>query len=227
MLRQPTLDLLHELRLAGMARAFEEQTAMPDIAELSFEDRLSLLLEREKAEREQRRYQRLKGHAGSTSTPPSKTSTSRHPADSTDPSCSGSPPASGSGTARPSSSPAPPDPASPTSPAHSATKPAATANRVRSALLRWAERSPHWIGCRWAAAGPTCVEGPSHPIPWKPAGKGSPDPTHPDAPRWSDLRWKVFKRSSGQWLLRWRRRPARSWLPWWRSGSVTELAACG
>ena len=55
MLRQPTLDLLHELRLSGMAQAFEEQTAMPDIAELSFEDRLSLLLEREKTEREQRR----------------------------------------------------------------------------------------------------------------------------------------------------------------------------
>ena len=63
MLRQPTLDLLHELRLAGMAQAFEEQTAMPDISELSFEDRLSLLLEREKTDREQRRYQRLKGHA--------------------------------------------------------------------------------------------------------------------------------------------------------------------
>ena len=63
MLRQPTLDLLRELRLAGMAQAFQEQTAMPDIAELSFEDRLSLLLEREKTDREQRRYQRLKGHA--------------------------------------------------------------------------------------------------------------------------------------------------------------------
>ena len=63
MLRQPTLDLLHELRLAGMAQAFEEQAAMPDISELSFEDRLSLLLEREKTDRAQRRYQRLKGHA--------------------------------------------------------------------------------------------------------------------------------------------------------------------
>ena len=63
MLRQPTLDLLRELRLAGMAQAFEEQTAMPDISELSFEDRLSLLLEREKTEREQRRYVRLKGLA--------------------------------------------------------------------------------------------------------------------------------------------------------------------
>ena len=36
---------------------------MPDIAELSFDDRLSLLLERERTEREQRRYQRLKGQA--------------------------------------------------------------------------------------------------------------------------------------------------------------------
>ena len=50
MLRQPTLDLLHELRLSGMAQAFDEQAAMPDIAELSFEDRLSLLLEREKTD---------------------------------------------------------------------------------------------------------------------------------------------------------------------------------
>ena len=63
MLRQPTLDLLHELRLAGMAQAFEEQLAMPDIGELAFEDRLSLLLEREKTERAQRRYQRLRGLA--------------------------------------------------------------------------------------------------------------------------------------------------------------------
>ena len=72
---------------------------MPDISELSFEDRLSLLLEREKSDREQRRYQRLKATPNSTSTPPSKTSTSRLPA-WTDPSCSASPPGSGSGTAR-------------------------------------------------------------------------------------------------------------------------------
>jgi len=45
MLRQPTLDLLHELRRAGMAQAFEEQLAMPDIRERAFEDRLSLLLD--------------------------------------------------------------------------------------------------------------------------------------------------------------------------------------
>ena len=63
MLRQPTLDLLHELRLTGMAQAFEEQLAMADGGELAFDDRLSLLLEREKTEREQRRYLRLKGLA--------------------------------------------------------------------------------------------------------------------------------------------------------------------
>ena len=62
-LRQPTLDLLDELRFTGIARAFDEQTAMPDIAELVFEDRLSLLLEREKTDRERCRYQSLKGHA--------------------------------------------------------------------------------------------------------------------------------------------------------------------
>ena len=50
-------------RAAGMAQPCEEQTAMPDISELSFEDRLSLLLEREKTDRAQRRYQRLKGLA--------------------------------------------------------------------------------------------------------------------------------------------------------------------
>ena len=40
-----------------MAQAFEQQAAIPDIAELSFDDRLGLLLEREKTDREQRRCQ--------------------------------------------------------------------------------------------------------------------------------------------------------------------------
>lgn len=63
MLHQPTLDLLHELRLPGMAQAFEEQQAVPDIRELAFEDRLALLLEREKTDRANRRFQRLLGQA--------------------------------------------------------------------------------------------------------------------------------------------------------------------
>lgn len=63
MLQQPTLQLLHELRLPGMAAALEEQQGMPDLRELAFEDRLALLLEREKAERADRRFQRLLGQA--------------------------------------------------------------------------------------------------------------------------------------------------------------------
>lgn len=63
MLQQPTFQLLHELRLPGMAAALEEQQGMPDIRELAFEDRLALLLEREKTERADRRFQRLLGQA--------------------------------------------------------------------------------------------------------------------------------------------------------------------
>jgi DNA replication protein DnaC len=63
MLQQPTFQLLHELRLPGMAAALEEQQGMPDLRELDFEDRLALLLEREKTERADRRFQRLLGQA--------------------------------------------------------------------------------------------------------------------------------------------------------------------
>ena len=63
MLQQPTFQLLHELRLPAMAAALEEQQGIPDISELSFEDRLVLLLEREKIDRADRRFQRLRGQA--------------------------------------------------------------------------------------------------------------------------------------------------------------------
>jgi DNA replication protein DnaC len=63
MLQQPTFDLLHELRLPGMAAALEEQQGMTDIQELAFDDRLVLLLERERTERSDRRFQRLLGQA--------------------------------------------------------------------------------------------------------------------------------------------------------------------
>jgi DNA replication protein DnaC len=55
MLSHPTLDRLHELGLAGMARALEEQRRQPDAAELSFEDRLALLVDREALERDTKR----------------------------------------------------------------------------------------------------------------------------------------------------------------------------
>jgi len=57
MLNHPTLDKLHELRFIGMARALTEQMALPDIDDLSFEERLGLLVDREATEREDRRLQ--------------------------------------------------------------------------------------------------------------------------------------------------------------------------
>ncbi len=55
MLKHVTLDQLQELKLHGMARAFEEQLQMPEVRELSFEERLGLLVEREATERASRR----------------------------------------------------------------------------------------------------------------------------------------------------------------------------
>lgn len=54
-----TIDRLHALRLPGMAAAFTEQLHSRAAAELPFEERLALLLEREVTYREDRRLQRL------------------------------------------------------------------------------------------------------------------------------------------------------------------------
>ena len=56
-LTNPTTELLLSLKLAGMAEAFQEQCAMPDYNQLGFEDRLALLLERERLHRSDRSYQ--------------------------------------------------------------------------------------------------------------------------------------------------------------------------
>ncbi|MFL5331640.1 MAG: IS21-like element helper ATPase IstB [Geminicoccaceae bacterium] len=69
MLTHPTLDQLHQLGLAGMARAFEELAATPSSAELDHAEWLGLLLDRELANRQDRRlkarlrYARLRQHA--------------------------------------------------------------------------------------------------------------------------------------------------------------------
>jgi len=55
MLTHPTLDKLQALKFTGMATALAEQMQMPDIAELSFEERLGLLIDREATERDNRR----------------------------------------------------------------------------------------------------------------------------------------------------------------------------
>lgn len=54
MLHHPTHEQLHQLRLFGMARAFTEQQAIPDIARLTVEERLGLWVEREVTERNSR-----------------------------------------------------------------------------------------------------------------------------------------------------------------------------
>lgn len=61
MLIHPTIEKLHALRLAGMAKALQQQLKDPDAKVLSFEDRLGLLVDAEETERDSRRLkQRLK-----------------------------------------------------------------------------------------------------------------------------------------------------------------------
>jgi hypothetical protein len=45
MLNHPTVERLRDLGLVGMIHAFEEQRRQPDSAQLSFEDRLAMLVE--------------------------------------------------------------------------------------------------------------------------------------------------------------------------------------
>jgi DNA replication protein DnaC len=69
LLAHPTLDQLRQLGLAGMARAFEELAATPSGAELDHAEWLGLLLDRELADRQDRRlkarlrYARLRHQA--------------------------------------------------------------------------------------------------------------------------------------------------------------------
>lgn len=55
MLLHPTIEKLQALRLNGMARALQDQMTMSSDADLSFEERLGLLVDREATERDSRR----------------------------------------------------------------------------------------------------------------------------------------------------------------------------
>jgi DNA replication protein DnaC len=59
MLIQQTREHLHTLRLTGMLQALDEQLEQPAMAELSFEERLAILVDREVLYRENRRLERL------------------------------------------------------------------------------------------------------------------------------------------------------------------------
>jgi DNA replication protein DnaC len=58
MLNQPTLDKLCALRLRGMAAALQQQMQEPDIHQLSFEERLGLLIDRQWDWRQNRALER-------------------------------------------------------------------------------------------------------------------------------------------------------------------------
>ena len=59
MLNQQTTDQLRALKLTGMLEAWEQQREQPQTHDLSFDERLALLVEREVLHRENRRLARL------------------------------------------------------------------------------------------------------------------------------------------------------------------------
>ena len=59
MLIEQTISKLHEMKLHGMAHALREQLQQPEISELPFEERFSLLVDREWTHRENTRMTRL------------------------------------------------------------------------------------------------------------------------------------------------------------------------
>ena len=63
MLTHPTIDKLHALRLTAMATAFEQQRSSRQHAELSFDDRLGLLVDTEWTARESRKLTQRLRHA--------------------------------------------------------------------------------------------------------------------------------------------------------------------
>lgn len=58
MLRQATLDKMHGMRLTAMAAEFESQLASPRLAELSFEERVGMMVDAEWTARESRKLRR-------------------------------------------------------------------------------------------------------------------------------------------------------------------------
>jgi DNA replication protein DnaC len=58
MLNHPSLDKLRHMKLDGMAQAFQEQLELKSSQELSFEERLGLLIDREMTHRDNRRFDR-------------------------------------------------------------------------------------------------------------------------------------------------------------------------
>ena len=100
MLPHPTQERLLALGLTGMAKALDDQRRQPDIAALSFEERLALLIDREATERENKRLVTRLKFAACARTRSSRTSICARPAASTAPCSRSSPPAIGSTASR-------------------------------------------------------------------------------------------------------------------------------
>ena len=63
MLNEQTTEKLYHMKLNGMAEAFKEQLLQPDLADLSFEERFALLVDRQWTWKESRRMRRLLSRA--------------------------------------------------------------------------------------------------------------------------------------------------------------------
>jgi DNA replication protein DnaC len=63
MLNEQTIEKLYAMKLNGMAEAFKEQLQMTDMNDLSFDERFSLLVDRQWTWREDRRMKRLLSNA--------------------------------------------------------------------------------------------------------------------------------------------------------------------
>lgn len=83
MLMHPATQTLNALGLGGMAKALEEQQAMPGIEDLAFEERLALLIDREKLYRMNRRLTTRLKRQSSAMRPASRTSIYVHQGAST------------------------------------------------------------------------------------------------------------------------------------------------
>src|ERR1700746_3037557 len=104
MLDHPTLDLLHELGLHGMARGFRELAQNPEAGNLQHGEWLAILLEHEATLRRQKRFEA----PGCSAAPVARTSTPSPGAGSIARSFLSSPPATGSASTAICWSPGPP-----------------------------------------------------------------------------------------------------------------------
>ncbi len=64
MLNEPTMTKLHEMKLNGMAEAYEEQKTSSTVSELAFEERFSMLVERQWIWKENRALATRLAYAG-------------------------------------------------------------------------------------------------------------------------------------------------------------------